>query len=363
MVASTVNRACWKVLEVFGGSASVSLVAKDTSEWIAIEPVDLVYGSDLLSRKEQIKVLRQIEDWEPDLVCLEPPCGPWSSLQSLNDPEMVAFKRDVHFPFWTFCREVWVKQHRAGRLVLLEQPLRSAALKLACMESRPCVFKAVVDQCQFGLCDPMTKKFYKKGTSLDVNSEIFAAALMKQAKCTHSPEQHEAIEGRTLVDGKWVNRSLVAGTWTVQFARHILNCAALALTHGACVRQQIAGHSVYVLLSEEQPYLTTSPTEQTCATACCYERGAIGCQQCHAVWCDECAASHACEVIDEPPIDIIDEHLVLVADDAVADGPEGSAVPDLLQSEEELRRQQRRESGQRRDHNDLFQDSGLTSQA
>lgn len=126
----------------------------------------------------------------------------------------------------------------------------------------------VVDQCQFGLCDPQSKKFYRKRTSLDINSKIFAAALMQQATFHRNPEQHEPIEGRTWVDGKWVNKSLVAGTWTNQFARHILHCAALALTHGACVRQQIAGHSVYVLLSEGQPYLTTTPIDQVCSTDC-----------------------------------------------------------------------------------------------
>ena len=35
MVASSLNQSCWKVLEIFGGSASVSLVAQSAHQWIA----------------------------------------------------------------------------------------------------------------------------------------------------------------------------------------------------------------------------------------------------------------------------------------------------------------------------------------
>lgn len=41
-------------------------------------------------------------------------------------------------------------------------------------------------QCQFGLADPMNHKLYRKRAALDVNSELFAAALMKGASCTHA---------------------------------------------------------------------------------------------------------------------------------------------------------------------------------
>ena len=152
LVAKCSEQSCWKVLENFGGSANLSLIAKSTGKWIALEPVDLMYGSDLLTPQEQALVLSQLDQWEPDLVCLEPPCGPWSSLQSLNPrKDLLEFKRALHMPFWTFSAKVWKKQHAAGRLVLLEQPLRSAALSLDCMRDRPAVFRAVVDQCQIEL--------------------------------------------------------------------------------------------------------------------------------------------------------------------------------------------------------------------
>ena len=283
LVAKCSEQSCWKVLEIFGGSANLSLIAKSTGKWIALEPVDLMYGSDLLTPQEQALVLSQLDQWEPDLVCLEPPCGPWSSLQSLNPrKDLLEFKRALHMPFWTFSAKVWKKQHAAGRLVLLEQPLRSAALSLDCMRDRPAVFRAVVDQCQFELKDPMTSKLYRKRTALDVNSEIFAAALMHHGLCSHAPHEHEVIEGQTFVDGKWVNRSLVAGMWTPCFARHILASAALALTNASCWKQQVSGVSTFVTDFEEggtesPVFLETNDQALTCAGVGCYNIGASWC--------------------------------------------------------------------------------------
>lgn len=224
----------WRVLEIFGGSAALSLVARSTGHWVALEPVDIVYGQDLLDPKQRKLVFQQLLDWEPDLVCLEPPCGPWSSLQNINAKEIVELKRAIHLPFWEFAAQVWRIQDRAGRLVLLEQPLLSAALKLQCMLKREHVHRAVVDQCMFDLRDPHTHRWYRKRTALDVNSSVFAAALMKHAQCTHRPDQHEVIEGKTFCNGQWVNRSLVAGTWTTKFGKHILACAGVALLQAGC---------------------------------------------------------------------------------------------------------------------------------
>ena len=202
LVAKRSDHATWKVLEIFGGSANLSLIARSTGKWVAMEPVDLMYRSDLLSPKEQAIVLQHVREWEPDLICLEPPCGPWSSLQILNPKATVDMKRALHMPFWYFSSIVWKTQHKAGRLVLLEQPLMSAALHLDCTRNRPSVFRAGVDQYQFDLRDPQSHKLYRKRTTLDVNSEGFATALMVNALCTHSKHEHEIIEGQTLLDGK-----------------------------------------------------------------------------------------------------------------------------------------------------------------
>ena len=305
MVAKQDSVPHYRVLEIFGGSAALSLVARSTGQWVALEPVDLMYGSDLLSPQEQRSVLEQIDVWEPDLVCLEPPCGPWSSLQALNDAVVVDFKRAMHMPFWIFCAKVWKKQDDAGRLVLLEQPLRSAALQLGCMSRRSHVFRAIVDQCQFDLRDPLNHKLFRKRTALDVNSEVFAAALMQGAKCGHQPHEHQPIEGQTLCDGKWVSRSLVAGTWTSSFGKHILSCAALALAHGSCWYQRLGGVQSFVADFEEDPravqgpFLALASGEGVCRQHGRYEHDACWCAGCHGGYCPACISAHVCEVLPD----------------------------------------------------------------
>ena len=54
----------------------------------------------------------------------------------------------------------------------------------------------------------------RKRAVLDCNSVRFAALLEEGAQCTHERADHQVIEGATLVNGHWVNRSLIAGMWT-----------------------------------------------------------------------------------------------------------------------------------------------------
>lgn len=58
-VAQFQQEPCWRVLEIFGGSAALSFVARSTGRWIALEPVDLM-------AKEQRAILQAIDAWEPD---------------------------------------------------------------------------------------------------------------------------------------------------------------------------------------------------------------------------------------------------------------------------------------------------------
>ena len=318
------SQPCWKVLEVFGGSAALSLIARETGQWVALEPVDLIYGTDLLSAKEHRILFEQLDRWEPDLVCLEPPCGPWSPLQNLNDQQVVDFKCSLHMPFWDLAARVWKKQDSAGRLVLLEQPLLSAALKLDCMQSRSNVHRAVVDQCRFGLKDPQSGLLYRKRTALDVNSEIFAVALMRNGRCCHAPREHQSIEGQTTLDGRSVSRSLVAGTWTPLFGKHILACAALA--HAACWVQSVNGIRAFVSVPEgvhEEPagfFLEEPYGESVCGA--CYELSALWCSTCNRGWCAGCVDDHACFVTDT--VRQTDEHLAY----ALTDEPEEAILED-----------------------------------
>ena len=142
------------LLEVFG--TSVSLFASESDHWIALEPVDLLCGDDLNSKYEQDRVLQQLDAMSPDLVLICPPCGPWSSLQAINDQDVVVWKRLMSVHPWEFTRAVWDLQTSKGGLRLTEQPWLSKALELQIMTSRPHLHRAVIDQCAFGLKIPET---------------------------------------------------------------------------------------------------------------------------------------------------------------------------------------------------------------
>eukprot|EP00435_Cladocopium_sp_Y103_P053936 s805_g17.t1 len=133
--------------------------------------------------------------------------------------------RRGHLPFWRLARKVWDKQTQGGRLALTEQPEQSEALETNYMTGREQVNRVVVDQCMFGLRDPVSKKLYKKATALDVNDEKFAEELARVQRCNHRPDQHEQIKGHVYWNGKWQRRSTLAAAWPNGLADHILAAA------------------------------------------------------------------------------------------------------------------------------------------
>ena len=70
-------------MEVWAGHAAATLEASTAPGWAAAEPVDILYGTDLLRPSERAKVERAIVDLEPDLLIMAPPCTAWSPWQNL----------------------------------------------------------------------------------------------------------------------------------------------------------------------------------------------------------------------------------------------------------------------------------------
>ena len=81
----------------------------------------------------------------------------------------------------------------------------------------------------FGLQDPISLKWYRKDTALDVNDETFKEELEKEAQCKHEKQEHERIAGMIYWNGQSVARSAVVARWTPSFARHILKSAAVTI--------------------------------------------------------------------------------------------------------------------------------------
>ncbi len=168
----------WILLEVFSGMSELTIQAADAG-WQSLQPIELMCGDDLFDPKQVEQFEEDVKAWEPDLLVMEPPCGPWCSWQNLADPERVEALRERHKPLWLAVRRAWDAQTRAGRLALTEQPQTSAALRLEEMQGRPQLHRHVTQQCAHGLKDPVSQLPYHKSTSLDTNDAEFNEFLEK----------------------------------------------------------------------------------------------------------------------------------------------------------------------------------------
>ena len=216
----------WVLLEIFAGTARLTAVARARRRWHALAPVDLHFGWDLSRPADRKELLDLVDKLEPDLVTMAPPCGPWSSWTHMcRDLDGLWERRRQQLPFWNLVSVIWAKQTKAARLALVEQPERSEALHLDCMKKRRSLFRAVVPQCFFGLCDPATGMPYQKRTALDVNSSVMAAALLQGVGCFHGPGERQHIDCATYQDGKVVRRSTTAAAWPQALCERILDAA------------------------------------------------------------------------------------------------------------------------------------------
>lgn len=146
----------WKILEVFAGRATFSDIAAKPGKWDVLPPQDILYGLDLRVPEHQQWLKDMIILQEPDVVTLAPPCGPWSSWQRMRKrKDLLNALRQERKPFWEFVCWVWAYQTLHGRLVLLEQPKQSDALKQPMMTKREEVYQKEVHMCQLGLRDYM----------------------------------------------------------------------------------------------------------------------------------------------------------------------------------------------------------------
>ena len=313
------------LMEIFG--TSLSMHASQGSAWVAYEPVDLLCGTDLQLKTEQDLVLRQLDALDPDLVVITPPCGPWSSLQAINDQAVVAWKRLMAYHLWEFTRKVWDSQTARGKLCMTEQPWLSKALELQIMASRPHLHRAVIDQCELGLADPQSQKPMRKRTALDCNSAVFAYHLEQGAQCSHAREDHQVIEGGTVVEGKWVNRSLLAGMWPHQLCSHILKAAESALLHDS---PNIPPRKTFIVQNGDPDWSGLELINPSTPCPCSGAEGESGrCSHCLQVACSHCFETHAstCDLVrTDEDAGVIDGHLSFVTE---TEAPSQHALGDL----------------------------------
>ena len=104
------------VMEVFAGSATLTMMAIHSGEWKVYEPVDILLDGtehDLNRHVVREKIRRTVRVLKPDLVVMTPPCGPWSQWQNQRrDFETLDEERRRHLPYWKLTRDIWDEQTR-----------------------------------------------------------------------------------------------------------------------------------------------------------------------------------------------------------------------------------------------------------
>eukprot|EP00438_Fugacium_kawagutii_P007101 Skav209599 [mRNA] locus=scaffold4140:22593:36171:- [translate_table: standard] len=116
------------VYELFAGSAGFSRLARDYN-LNALQPIDLLYGQDLKDPGYQKQVLSAIDKYRPWLVPMGIDCRWWNifnhNLNWSHRQDELAWHQEEERPLVRFSTKVALRQYRAGRLFLLENPVPS----------------------------------------------------------------------------------------------------------------------------------------------------------------------------------------------------------------------------------------------
>ena len=205
-------------LELFSGSARLSAACASSNLKVG-PPIDLKTGFDLNSRAGQALAMQLILELEPDVVFMAPVCSPWSSWSNMKTPEERVRDQQKYMPMVTFCAKVAWHQIKHGRKFIIENPERSYLFHQEIMTSlskSADVTYTIFDHCQFGMVDPVSKKFYKKGTCLMHNFPEHSLAPIAR-RCTGN-HQHQSVEGTIPGLG---NRSKLTQVYTFNFCKRL----------------------------------------------------------------------------------------------------------------------------------------------
>ena len=185
------------------------------------KPIDVTFDAshDLLKSANRTMAQNYIEEMDPFVLVAGPKCGPWSAWQPLNaskGPEYEAHimdERIAWYPVFRWLIDVFKARLRKGRHILMEHPWTSAIWEIKCLNdflnshffhepsSEP-VEVVKIDQCQYGLKDPVNGLPHRKSTGLTLSSHYMKRRLNRL--CDHSHE-HQPLEGnqRTHFAQQW----------------------------------------------------------------------------------------------------------------------------------------------------------------
>ena len=145
------------VLELFGGRGGVTKICV-RRKMKAGPIVDLVYGFNLSSKKEQAKWTNYIKSGRAKVIVMGPPCTHFGSFSHLNKKHPgFEEKYEVSKDLADFAARLAMIQLEAGRDFLTENPQGSQLWKLPSWQkvlAHPRTVSVIHDQCMSGLTIP-----------------------------------------------------------------------------------------------------------------------------------------------------------------------------------------------------------------
>ena len=192
--------------------------------------VGYAHGQDFCRPADRRAVDGLLDRAEPATVLAAPQCRDWSSWQDVNVSRLDGFAcllrfrrlRQLVVLRW-MCR-VLISQLRRGGDIIVEQPRRSKMWRLSCIRRLVRLAREEgfdldfidLDQCVFGLCDPVTRRRFKKSTRFLVSRPSRYSGLARKCCCRGS---HQPLAGSTQFLGRTVRRTRLAECYPRKLAR------------------------------------------------------------------------------------------------------------------------------------------------
>ena len=107
------------VLEIFAGSARFSECCALAGLKVGT-PIDIRTGFDVMTSKGRHMVMEIIKEQAPDVILTAPVCGPWSSMQNIQQDQQRVW--ETYLPMVEFVASIARYQLKHGRYFIIENP-------------------------------------------------------------------------------------------------------------------------------------------------------------------------------------------------------------------------------------------------
>jgi hypothetical protein len=239
-----------KLLDVFCGASSPIAAAAERAGWEVVRfDIQLDLSHDLTDDSILEALCERVASGEFDLVFLAPPCGTFSVFMRLSKSSSRSLARPMgggrgrpltpkerlankllHAAESLVCAadsagSQWVLENPAGSLLWRCPPLRRM-MSVAEPSRVQCTF----EWCRFG-------RPWAKSTRL-VGSAPWITRLGRRCRRDH---EHERLQGGVQVQGRWVDRTALAATYSPEFARAVVRLATSSLDARTRARYGLRG--------------------------------------------------------------------------------------------------------------------------